>query len=165
MSELQRAPQQIEIVDADLAAEAEHGYCLLSMAPHVEAHAGVATVGATLGSSELPDGWWLWTSGNDVEHAVEPNGKCSTCGRTHDRSIDAQTSWLYDVQRAAETTARTEHGQHWLDEHWIEIALAVLETAPPWITTGAHHEYLRCNGIDVRTLKPADPTDEMSADG
>lgn len=148
MSELQRAPKQLA-----LDAEAEREQCGIEQrplddVPHVQVHAGVATVGAAA-TGELPPGWWIWTSVNEVDHAVAPDGKCSTCGRSHDRSIDAQVTWLYDVQRAAERETIAEQGADVVERGgWIEIALAVLEIAPAWITDAAKREYLRTNGIE-----------------
>ena len=121
-----------------LVAEAEAGYCLLSMAPRRV-------------PDELPPGWWHWTSGNDVRHAVEPDGRCATCGRRHERPIDEQMTYLYDAQRTAEADGVATYGQDAIDAGgWLEIALAVLDLAPPWITAAAKAEYKRTNGIDVQ---------------
>jgi hypothetical protein len=65
-----------------------------------------------------------------------------------DRELDAMTLWLYDTQRAAERDAIADHGRSVLDAGgWIEIARAVLDVAPPWISDAARAEYLRCNGL------------------
>lgn len=103
----------------------------------------------------------------------DPEAETTLCGveqqplepGARPRTLDEIMPILYAEQRTREDNARADRGQAWLDQHWIEIALDVLADAPDWVTQGARHEYLRCNGIDPRTLKPAEPTDEMSADG
>jgi hypothetical protein len=36
-------------------------------------------------NADLAKGWWIWTSPNKVEHLVDNTGRCSTCGRTHQK--------------------------------------------------------------------------------
>ena len=80
------------------------------------------------------------------------------------RPIGEQVRWLYDAQRTAEADAVADHGQEIVDAGgWREVALAVLDLAPEWVTGGAKAEYLRCNGIERPRRQPAE--NETPSDG